>query len=41
MGDSGRYQYLIFLNAILVLFSASFTVFSIGYIAAEPLPKCM
>ena len=40
MGDSHRYQYVIFFNAVIVLFSASFTVFSLGYIGNEPTPHC-
>ena len=41
MGDSHRYQYVIFFNAVLVLFSASFTVFSLGYIGNVPTPHCL
>ena len=41
VGSDGRYQRLIYINAVLVLFSASFTIYSISYILAEPIPHCM
>lgn len=39
-GDEGRYQKLVYINAVLILFSASFTVYTISYIIPDPVPFC-
>lgn len=39
-GDEGRYQKLVYLNAVLILFSASFTIYTINYIIPDPVPYC-
>lgn len=39
-GDEGRYQKLIYFNAVIILFSASFTVYTISYVVPDPVPFC-
>ena len=41
VGDSGRYQRRICLNSLIVLFTASFTVYSLNYLLPSPDPYCL
>ena len=40
VGDQGNYQRLIALNAILVLFSASFAIYSLNFLVPNPNTFC-
>jgi len=41
VGDSGNYQKKIFKNAIVVLFTASFVVYSLNFLVPAPEPECL